>query len=158
MLSIRRKQFLSGIVLLLALMWSALVLAEGEHEDPTADWMPSDVDFSKAESMVIVFDDYSYEPDEVMLNVDKPYKIVFDNVGGLPHDFVHAAFFHAVVFQRIVTESGTINTPHVHSLYLRSGEKMILYLVPKKLGAYDVFCSINDHQELGMEGVFTITH
>ncbi|MBF0284671.1 MAG: hypothetical protein HQL51_09450 [Magnetococcales bacterium] len=130
--------------------------AEEGHEDPTTEWMPKDVDFTQAEPLNIRFDDYSYEPSDVALKKDRPYVITFDNVGGLSHDFVNMPFFHAVVFDKVVTASGRVNTPHIHSLYLQSGRKMTLYLVPKKTGRYEVFCSIPGHRKEGMEGVFSI--
>ncbi|MBF0128321.1 MAG: hypothetical protein HQM02_14055 [Magnetococcales bacterium] len=155
-----KKWCVGSLVFFLSLLvvagWVGEGVADEGHEDPNNEWMPKDIDFRKAQQLTIRFDDYTYEPKDVVLKKDLPYILTFDNVGGLPHDFVNMPFFHAVVFQKVAMPSGRVNTPHIHSLYLQSGHKMLLYLVPKKVGRFAVYCSIPGHREEGMEGVFSI--
>lgn len=134
-----------------------LAYAEDGYEDPTLDWMPENIDWRDAEVVTIELGDHVFSPDEVILKQNKPYKLVLDNISRKhAHDLVDPALFHAVVMAKVRVNGVTINTPHIHNAKLRPNNKAVFYLLPVKPGEYEIFCSIPNHREDGMEGTITI--
>ena len=132
-------------------------LAEQGHEDPNVTWMPANIDWQQAKTLSILLEDNLFTPDDVVLTAGKPYKLVLTNVSDLhKHDLVDLAFFHSVVFQKLIIGGIEIDTPHAHSLMLEPNTSASLYLVPIKSGEYAVYCSVEGHRDDGMEGYFTI--
>ncbi|WP_210396182.1 cupredoxin domain-containing protein [Motiliproteus sediminis] len=151
------KAGLTGLVLGLNLAVTGPVYAEAGHDDPTITWMPANIDWKKAETISILLEDNLFTPDDVVLTAGKPYKLVLTNVSDRhEHDLVDLAFFHSVVFQKLIIGGVEIDTPHAHSLLLEPNTSANLYLVPVKTGEYEVYCSVEGHRDDGMEGFFTI--
>lgn len=135
----------------------SLAFAEAGHDDPTDDWMPPGIDWEKAETISVLLEDNVFNPDEVVLKLYQPYKLVLINVSDTAkHDLVDLAFFHSVVFKEVSVGGVTINTPHVHSLVLKPNNTANLFLVPIKPAEYEIYCSVPGHRDDGMEGYVTI--
>lgn len=145
------------LVLTMLLVTPKLAFAELGHDDPNVSWMPPSIDWSKAEVLPILLEDNLFTPDDVVLTAGKPYKLVLTNVSDRhKHDLVDLAFFHSVVFKKLIIGGIEIDTPHAHSLMLEPNTSASLYLVPIKSGEYEVYCSVEGHRDDGMEGYFTI--
>jgi len=153
----KNTPWMPPLLLAAALSLSGGARAELGHEDPTISWMPANIDWSKAEVLSILLEDNLFTPDDVVLSAGKPYKLVLTNVSDRhKHDLVDLAFFHSVVFKKLIIGGIEIDTPHAHSLMLEPNTSASLYLVPIKSGEYEVYCSVEGHRDDGMEGYFTI--
>ncbi len=131
--------------------------AEMGYEDPSLDWLPAEIDWDQAQTVLIVLDDNIFNPDDVYLKINQPYKLILDNISSrVTHDLVDIDFFHGIVVHEITVDGTTISTPHIHSIQLSPNGKVAMYLVPIIAGEYEVFCSIPGHREDGMEGYITI--
>lgn len=114
------------------------------------------VDWEQVKKITILFDDNNYVPEDLKLTKGQPYIFEMKNIGGRSHDFVHLEFFHNISIKQVSSQFGRINTHHIHSLYLRSGENIELHFVPNNSGEFEFFCSIEGHREDGMEGFINI--
>ncbi len=142
--------------LILALI-AGVALAHPKATDPTLELAKSDIDWEKAEVISILLRDHVFEPDEIQLKLNRPYKLVLSNVSdSAMHDLVDPEFFHATVIREVVIGGVVVNTHHIHNLELKPNSTASLYLVPVKLGEHDMYCSIPGHREEGMEGYVTI--
>lgn len=127
-------------------------LAEFGREDPDESWLPAGFSWNNPRAITVNLTDNRFQPDDLALELGKPYKLVMRNVGQRPHDLVDPDFYHSIVIKAIVSPSGTVTTPHIHSLSVQPGTETIMYFVGIKPGYFDVFCSIPGHREDGMEG------
>lgn len=114
------------------------------------------VDWGKAETITILFEDNNYEPDEISLKKGKAYIFEMKNIGDRSHDFVELNLFHNISVKQISSAFGRINTHHLHSLFLKKGQTLSLYFVPHDSGEFEFFCSIKGHRDDGMEGFINI--
>ncbi|WP_210394817.1 hypothetical protein [Motiliproteus sediminis] len=145
------------ICVLLTALGVAPVLADSSRNNPTMDWLPPAVDWQDAQTLILTLDDYWYQPNDIELTGDQPYRVVLNNVSDVStHDLVDLAFFHAVVLYKVNVDGIELVTPHIHNISLRPNSKATLYLVPKVAGEYEVFCSVPGHREEGMDGLVTI--
>ncbi|WP_207062003.1 hypothetical protein [Motiliproteus sp. SC1-56] len=153
----RPRLFSAGRLAALLLIISGLARGEAGHETPTLDWMPEGIDWEKAETVSMLLEDHVFTPEEVVLKVNRPYKLVLTNVSDrATHDLVDLEFFHSVVFKQITIGGVVVNTPHVHSLELKPNSSASLYLVPIKSAEYEIYCSVPGHRDEGMEGYILI--
>ena len=141
------------------LLSSSALVAEGGHKDPTLDDLPAGIDWSAAEVITLQLDDDVFVPEEIKFEKNKPYKLILNNISDqAKHDLVDLSFFHSIVIKRVTVAGVSVNTPHVHNLMLRPNSKANLFFVPITTGEYEVFCSVPDHRENGMESVFNIVN
>lgn len=138
-------------------LWALLstsAYSDSSRLNPTADWLPADIDWDNAPIISIKLLDHSYEPDDLTLSLNTPYKLVYINESLInTHDLVSVEFFHSFVIEKIILDNELITTPHIHSLRLRPEGTLELHMVPKKAGQFDIFCSITGHKDAGMEGM-----
>lgn len=130
-----------------------LAVPEG---DPNESWLPPGIRWEAAEEVVVELKDNSFVPDEVVFLQGKPYRLVLRNVGDRPHDLVDSQFYHSIVVKAAISATGTVHTPHVHSVTVQPKATTTLYFAAVKPGEFGVICSIPGHREDGMEGRFVI--
>jgi uncharacterized cupredoxin-like copper-binding protein len=140
----------------LLLFAAASAPAAADPAEPHESWLPPGLDWNKAREVAISLEDNRFEPEEATFERGVPYRLVLRNVGQRHHDLMEPAFYHAVVLGRIDTETGIVHTPHVHSLFVRAGAEIAVYLYPVREGVFGVFCSVPGHREDGMEGTLAI--
>jgi len=148
-----------GLAVLVALMLlpTAYAVAGSNRDNPTLDWLPPGIDWNAAATLEIRLEDYDYIPNEFELRRDTPYRLILNNISNsVTHDLVDLAFFHAVVLDKIHVDGVELTTPHIHQLKLRPNSKATLYLVPKLVGAYAIYCSVPGHKAEGMDGRVSI--
>lgn len=81
--------------------------------------------------------EFKYEPSEMNAKAGEPVKIVFRNVGKMPHDFV-------------------IDELNVKTAVLEPGEEETVVFTPEEAGIYEYYCSVGRHREQGMVGTLTV--
>ncbi len=114
-------------------------------------------DWDKMKTVTVDFDEYSYEPEELVFEVGQPYKLVLKNHGKKKHYFTAEDFYKAIATRKVQSNrDGEIKAPYFIAIELMVGGQLDLYFVPVKRGEYEVFCTIKDHREEGMEGKLVI--
>jgi uncharacterized cupredoxin-like copper-binding protein len=115
-------------------------------------------DWKKMETVTVIMEEFSYEPDEFVFEVGKPYKLEMINKGEKKHYFTAPEFFKNIATRKVMANKmGEIKAPYFLALeMLANGGQLDLYFVPVTKGTYPVYCTIDDHQEQGMEGTITI--
>ena len=114
-------------------------------------------DWDKMKTVTVDFDEFSYEPEELVFEVGQPYKLVLKNHGKEKHYFTAEEFYKAIATRKVQSNrDGEIKAPYFTAIELMVGGQLDLYFVPVKRGEYPVFCTIKDHREEGMEGKLVI--
>lgn len=114
-------------------------------------------DWDKMKTITVNFDEFSYEPEELVFEVGQPYKLVLKNLGKKKHYFTAEDFYKAIATRKVQSNrDGEIKAPYFTAIELMVGGQLDLYFVPVKRGEYPVFCTIKDHREEGMEGKLVI--
>ena len=119
---------------LAACVLCSIILAAAEP----ADW-------SHAESVTLVENDYVFKPDRVTLRTGTPYRLRFENHGKELHEFTAPAFLKAIE----VRNPAVLNADRTE-VVLQPGEQKDLFLVPRQAGHYPFICA--DHDWAGMTG------
>ena len=150
----KRKLFI-----LLALLLPGFGLQAGAAVDYVANAgeIVKATDWDKMKTVTVEFDEYSYEPDELVFEVGQPYKLVLKNRGEKKHYFTAEEFYKAIATRKVQSNrDGEIKAPYFTAIELMVGGQLDLYFVPVKRGEFPVFCTIKDHREEGMEGKLVI--
>ena len=150
------KRYMSILlpVLLIGISFKAIATAEYVVN---ADEIVKATDWSKMKTITVNFDEYSYDPEELVFEVGQPYKLVLKNLGKKKHYFTATDFYKAIATRKVQSNrDGEIKAPYFTALELMVGGQLDLYFVPVTRGEYPVFCTIKDHREEGMEGKLVI--
>ncbi len=130
---------------------SAPWLADGAALVKAADW-------GSMETVVVEMGEFFFRPDDIQLRVGQPYKIILDNQGGdVKHESTAGDFFNTVAFRKIQDASGEYKTPAPLEIETFAGKVTELFLIPTKVGIYELVCEIEGHYEAGMFGTITVT-
>ena len=147
------------IVILLTLLLPGFGLQAGAAVDYVANAgeIVEAADWDKMITVTVDFDEYSYEPEELVFEVGQPYKLVLKNRGKKKHYFTAEDFYKAIATRKVQSNrDGEIKAPYFTAIELMVDGQLDLYFVPVKRGEYPVFCTIKDHREEGMEGKLVI--
>lgn len=147
------------IVILLTLLLPGFGLQAGAAVDYVANAgeIVKAADWDKMITVTVDFDEYSYEPEELVFEVGQPYKLVLKNRGKKKHYFTAEDFYKAIATRKVQSNrDGEIKAPYFTAIELMVDGQLDLYFVPVKRGEYPVFCTIKDHREEGMEGKLVI--
>jgi len=124
-----------------------LVQADNSRNNPTSDWLPPDLDWSKARAFRVLVEDQQPAAVSITLQREQPYRLIFDNRSlETTHDLTDLDLFHAVVLDHMTISGANVVTPHIHSLRVQPRSKVELFLVPKFAGRFSVGCHIDSHQ------------
>ena len=146
----------------------AMFLSAGNPAFASDDEMPTDVrqhpavvaaDWDATETIIIELGDHHYEPDELTLELGKPYRLVLRNIGAVAHDMVGGSFFdeHVIALRMVNSRVGRVMADHINSVFVRQKNEAELWLVPIRDGEYTFYCSLPGHRDGGMEGVIRIS-
>lgn len=114
-------------------------------------------DWEKMEAITVNFDEYAYEPGEIVLKAGKPYKLVLKNSGKKKHYFTAPEFYKAIATRKVQSnKDGEIKAPYFTALELMVDGQLDLYFVAVTKGEYPVYCTIKDHREEGMDAMLII--
>jgi len=114
--------------------------------------------WEKMQTITVKLEEFGYEPDELVFEAGKPYKLELINIGEKKHYFTAPEFFRNIASRKVqANKMGEIKAPYFLALeMMANGGQLDLYFVPVTKGKYSIFCTIDDHQEQGMEGSIVI--
>lgn len=113
--------------------------------------------WDQMQTVNVVFQEHSYEPEEIKMNANKPYKIVLRNKGEKAHYWTASEFFKNVATRKAQTKEAEFKAPYFNAIEVNPGGVAEFFVVPVTVGTYTVFCTIDDHREKGMEGKIVVT-
>lgn len=117
--------------------------------------------WDKMETVTIELSEHDFEPKDLKLKADTPYRVIIKNTGEMDHYYTAAEFFKdAVAWRKVQTPrpgGGEIKAPYFTAVEAyKKGGQVELFIVPVKKGKYEVVCTIDDHKEKGMTGSITV--
>lgn len=89
-----------------------------------------------AQKFTVTASNFTFAPKTLTVKKGQPVEITFTNAGGA-HDFV-------------------INEFTVKTQILASGKSETVTFTPDKTGTFDYYCSVGNHQAMGMQGTITV--
>ncbi len=113
---------------------------EQQTQTPTVTQTPPPTTPGQTETTTVVNvsgSEYNFNPKSINLESGKPVKIVYKNMGTLPHDLV-------------ITELG------VRTKVIGGGKEDTITFTPDKSRIFTFFCSVGNHRQLGMEGNISV--
>ena len=150
------KQFFTVAILTLALGTSAF----GEDTVPNSAEIVKKAAWDSMETVTIELVEHEFNPKNLMLKADKPYRLVIKNTGEKDHYYTATEFFKSVAWRKAMTprpHGGEIKAPYFTAVEVfKKGGTIELYFVPTRKGSFEVICTIDDHKEKGMTGTITV--
>ncbi|MBX9635685.1 MAG: cupredoxin domain-containing protein [Magnetospirillum sp.] len=146
---IRKLLACAAIVLAAAPAMAADPIANAADIVKAADW-------KQMQSVEVVIAEHSYTPETITLQAGKPYKIVLKNTGTKPHYFTAPDFFKGIATRKAQTKEAEFKAPYFNAIEINENGVAELFFVPATKGSFDVYCTIEDHREKGMEGKIVV--
>ena len=131
---------IAAAALLLSAPLVSIGYAQSDVASGAADW-------SKAETIEIDLDSYSFTPKSLHLKQGSAYKLHFVNKASKSHDFMAPEFFAALTLA-----PGDVAKVAEGEVELAGGESADVKAVAAKAGKYSVKCSHFMHSTFGMTG------
>ncbi len=134
-----RRRILPGLSALVILVLGGCMggpIGPGMHGRGTGNDAQAPSPLSGASELVVVADDFSFEPDELRLRAGETVNLTLDNRGGLYHDLS-------------IEDNGFVLTADV-------GELASGALTVSAPGRYRFVCSVPGHAEAGMTGTLIV--
>ncbi len=136
------------------------------HRAAAPDYVTNSAEIVKAanweqmETVAIELSDHDFEPKQLKLKANKPYRLVIKNTGEADHYYTAAEFFKSVAWRKAQTprpHGGELKAPYFTAVEAyKKGGVVELFIVPVKKGVYEVVCTIDDHKDKGMTGTITV--
>ena len=128
-------------------------VADGAALVAAADW-------DTKKELTIELAEMSFTPKDATLTVGQPYVITVVNKGTEKHEFTAEDFFKTIAFRKAEDASGEFKAPAPREVEVFAGTSIELFLIPTKVGTYQLVCEIglgtpDGHFEQGMFGTFT---
>ena len=139
----------------LALLLGVGACAGHREPPPAAQPVPSagDVDWSRAEPLEITLEDFAFEPDRILLERGRPYRLRLVNRGSGGHDFAAPAFFRAAALR----DGPVAAEARAGAVEVAKGGTVELDLVPTRAGTYPLECTHLLHADIfGMTGTIEV--
>lgn len=114
------------------------------------------IEWTSVDRLRVEFDDNLFEPGEIYLKKNRPYRITLVNVGFESHDIVGEHFFTSFVVKKVRNRGMEIDAHHLERLLIRPKEEIEVWLVPVRTGELHFVCTIPGHYEEGMSGHLVI--
>lgn len=113
-------------------------------------------DWKQMKTVEIVLSEHDFEPNDIRLAANTPYKIVLRNTGEKPHYWTAKEFFKAVATRKAQTREAEFKAPYLDAIEVNNGGVAEFFVVPVTKGTYEVICTIEDHKDKGMTGTITV--
>ena len=125
-----------------------------ERHIENADEIVQQADWNAMKTVTVVFEEHGYTPEELRFQAGTAYKLVLRNEGEKHHYFTAPEFFRSIATRKaMVNGQAEIKAPYFKAIeVLKEGGQLDLYFVPVVRGRFEVYCTIDDHREKGMEG------
>ena len=111
-------------------------------------------------TVTIELGEHAFDPANLSLKVNRPYRLVLKNRGDADHYYTAAEFFKSVAWRKAQTprpHGGEVKAPYLSAVEVyKKGGTFELFIVPLKKGVFPVVCTIDDHQDKGMTGTITV--
>lgn len=146
----QNKGFLIGIGVLVAVALTAFLLMRGGGYQAPTQSVPApgitgveetvvvpEGEAVEVREIVVKGDEYSFSPSSLTLRAGEKIKLIFNNVGSLPHNF-------------------TIEGLGVTTKTIGGGKSDRIEFTVEKSGTYATFCSVGNHRAQGMEGALEV--
>jgi len=122
-----------------------------------ADEVVNAADWEKMETITVELSEFDYEPMSMEFKAGQAYKLVLRNSGEKKHYFTAPEFYKSIAMRKVQSnKDGEIKAPYFTAIELMVGGQLDLYFVPVTTGDYQVYCTIDDHRDQGMEGKLAI--
>lgn len=145
---------MKSLVLALALLAAVPlpVLAQDDYIRNAKEYVDK-ADWSKLQVITVHLTEHDYTPRDIVFKSGQAYKVELKNDGEKDHYFTAPEFFKSVAWRKVmVNKQAEIKAPYFSAIeVLKKGGQADLYFVAVKTGKYDVYCTIDDHREKGME-------
>ncbi len=143
-----------------AILSTSLLLGtalQAETYITNADEIVSATNWETMKTIRVELGEYEYSFENLELEANQPYKLELVNVGEKKHYFTAPEFYKAIATRKVQSnQDGEIKAPYFTAIELMVGGQLDLYFVPVTAGSYEVFCTVKDHREDGMESMITI--
>lgn len=140
------------------LLASPLVSAD-EYMKNSAEIVKA-ANWNEMETVEIELIEHEFNPQNLKLKANKPYRMIIKNTGESDHYYTAAEFFKSVAWRKIQTprpHGGEFKAPYFTAVEVyKKGGTAELFFIPVKTGKYEVICTIDDHKEKGMTGSITV--
>jgi uncharacterized cupredoxin-like copper-binding protein len=113
------------------------------------------------EIVVVMSDDLTYGPNEVVVKAGQPVRLVLDNEGTILHDFT----VEEIPVTHMHHEGGSMDMDHMAGeghdefplhMALDGGDAGTLEFIPGESGEYVFHCTVPGHTENGMHGTLVV--
>jgi len=98
-----------------------------------------------------------FKPKNLVLKVGVPAQIMLVNSGKTKHEYTSAKFFPTMALRKAEDAFGEYKSPLLKEAEVKVGGKLELFVIPTKVGKFDIVCEIAGHKKLGMFGTITVT-
>lgn len=113
------------------------------------------VDWSRAERLEIVLEDYRFAPETLRLRANKPYVLALTNRGGKTHDFTAPAFFRSAA-TRDRDPAATAMRAAGGRVDVGAGATVEIAVMPLTPGSFPLECVKPLHAMFGMAGEIVV--
>lgn len=153
-----RQSILAAALAGCALLASPLAMAQ-DYVTNSADIVKA-ANWDQMESVTIELSEHDFEPKQLKLKANKPYRLVIKNTGEADHYYTAAEFFKSVAWRKVMTprpHGGEVKAPYFNAVEVfKKGGVVELFFVTVKKGTFEVICTIDDHKDKGMTGSITV--
>lgn len=144
-----------GFAFVVAMAFALPVAAADSYVTNAAEIVKA-ADWKQMKTVTIKISEHEYAPDVLKLEANQPYKIVLINTFDKPHYWTAPAFFRSVATRKLQTADAEIKAPYFDAIELLAKGTAELFVVPVTKGSFEVYCTIDDHREKGMEGKIVV--
>jgi len=111
------------------------------------------VDWSRAATVEIKLDEFSFEPETLRLKAEQPVRLIIRNNGRVRHSFSAPDLIKASAVRSVVPAPGeTLPTVSYNEINVSPGSSKELQILPIEKGTYDLKCGVIGHSLFGMTG------
>ncbi|TXH37786.1 MAG: hypothetical protein E6Q98_05500 [Rhodospirillaceae bacterium] len=117
----------------------------------------SSTDWTSSQSVEVDLADFSFSPETLNFQHNKPYRLHLMNTSSHAHTFSSKTFFKAIAIEKMQKNGTDVSTADLNQdIELRGGEQADLYFVAPTPGNYDLYCDEFLHETMGMSGKIAV--
>jgi uncharacterized cupredoxin-like copper-binding protein len=139
-----------------AAMLALIVSAHAAEPIANAADIVKAADWKQMKTVEVVLSEHDYAPEVITLKANQPYKVVIRNTGEKPHYWTAPDFFKSVATRKAQTKEAEFKAPYFSAIEVNNGGTAEFFFVPVTKGSFDVYCTLDDHREKGMEGKIVV--